>query len=299
MPSWYLLPVPAGIESRLFFDKRLSGTGKRLHDSLHAHPLLMPAAMHRNPFLSVKNPTALIRSRIIEKRIFEARFLCRQLGADIDPQEKTALQQQLDNLVARVEKLRQQAREHAESGHRTMADSVYRDIEQIAIDVPGLRVERAKLAGAEPLVARITGRTVPSESKPDSKPAKPRAKVDQDEEKHEPVAVSSPFARYRLSPVRLIAVGVGIFSIVVLTSLFLLLRGISTPVPMMQEEGDHMILIRPLAVPPAATTTTGNAKIEVETSLDSTASGTSAVERPVGRPRGVNVGALQIEETGQ
>jgi hypothetical protein len=266
---------------------------------LHFHPLLMLVDMHRNPFLAVKNPTALIRSRITEKRIFEARFLCRQLGVDIDPQEKTVLQQQLDNLVVRVEKLRQQAREHAEAGQRTAADAVYRDIELIAIDVPGLREERAKLAGAEPLVARITGRTVLPESESAPKPVTPRAKVDQAEEKHEPGAVSSSFARIRLSPVRLIVVGVGIFSLVVLAGLFFLLRSMPPPVPMVQEESDHIILIRPLAVPPAAMVTKDNTKIEQKTSLDSAASGASTGEEAVVRPRAVSVGALQIEETGQ
>ena len=33
-----------------------------------------------DPVLSVENPVSLIRSRIKEKRLFEARFLCRQLG---------------------------------------------------------------------------------------------------------------------------------------------------------------------------------------------------------------------------
>lgn len=255
----------------------------------------MLAGMQRNP--DVKNPTVLIRSRISEKRIFEARFLCRQLGADIDLQEKSALQQQLENLVVRVEELRQQARIHAEAGQQTAADSVYRDIEQIAIDVPGLREERAKLAGTAPLVARISGRTVPPVAKPITRPAKRRVKVDQGEENHEPVAAFSPFARNRLSPVRLIAVSVGFFFVVVLAALFFLFRGIQTPVPVPQGEGDHMILIRPLAVPPSTTATGDNVKIEKETSGNSTASTDSAVERSAVRPRAVSVGTLQIEDT--
>lgn len=257
----------------------------------------MPAAMNREPFLAVKNPTALIRSRITEKRIFEARFLCRQLGADIDLQEKAALQQQLENLIARVEDLRQQARVHAVAGRRTTADSVYRDIERIAIDVPGLCEERAKLAGAEPLVARITGRTMPPKSKPDRQPAKPREQAGQRVEQHGPVDVSPRYVRTRLSSVRLITAAVAIFSVVVLVSLFFLLRGIPTSAPVMPEKDDHLILIRPLAVPPVTMATMDNATIEEKTSVDSTASDASAVERPVVRPQTVSVGVLQIETT--
>ena len=253
--------------------------------------------MHRNPFLAVKNPTTLIRSRISEKRIFEARFLCRQLGADIDPKEETALQQELENLVARVEELRQQARADAEAGLRARAESVYRDIERIAIDAPGLHEERAKLAGAEPLVARITGRTVPPKPEPATKPVEPRAKAEQREEGQGLAAAPSPVGCNWLPRPRLLVVGVGVFLLLILVVLFILFHGVQTPMPVKPEEGEQAILIRPLTTPSSSTAAVDNAESREETSGDSTVSGDTAVERPVARPGAVSVGSLQVEES--
>jgi hypothetical protein len=116
----------------------------------------MPASKLELP---VENPSALIRARIREKRIFEARFLYRQLGTEIRDKEKTALEGELSGSLEQVKKLQQQAREYAAQGQNDLAAKLYLDIEQIAIDVPGLAEEKKTLAGAEALVARITGKT--------------------------------------------------------------------------------------------------------------------------------------------
>ncbi|MBM9536895.1 hypothetical protein [Desulfobulbus alkaliphilus] len=248
--------------------------------------------------MTVKNPTALIRSRISEKRIFEAGFLCRQLGTEIDPREKTALQQELDSLVARVDELRQQARAHAQEGRRTRADSVYRDIEGIAIDVPGLQEERAKLVGAEPLVARITGRTHTPEPEPATKPDEPMVKAEQREVEHEPAGAFSQVSFNGLARGRMIVLGsVGVLFLVALVVLVALFRGVQPPVLTEPEEGDQAILIRPLTLPPSDTATVIITEIGEESSDDSTVSGDSTVAKPVDRPPTVSVGTLQIEET--
>ncbi len=111
----------------------------------------------------VENPSVLIRSRIKEGRIFEARFLCRQLSADLDAKEKNALIRELAQLQARVEKLQQQARACVAMEEYTLAGKLYQDIELIAIDVPGLAEEKKALEGAEALVAKIVGKTVTQE----------------------------------------------------------------------------------------------------------------------------------------
>jgi len=125
----------------------------------------MPASKLELP---VENPSALIRSRIREKRIFEARFLFRQLGAEIGEMEKSALERELSVSLAQVKKMQQQAREYAAQGQNDLAETLYSEIERIAIDVPGLAEEKKALAGAEALIARTTGKAV--ERKPEVVP---------------------------------------------------------------------------------------------------------------------------------
>ena len=113
--------------------------------------------------LDVDNPSALIRARIRERRIFEARFLCRQLADELGEMERNALEAELARLIGQVERLRQQARAHAEEGRNQQAARTFRDIERIAIDVPGLAAERQTLEGARAVLARITETAVQRE----------------------------------------------------------------------------------------------------------------------------------------
>jgi hypothetical protein len=124
----------------------------------------MPASKSE-PALSVENPSALIRSRIREKRIFEARFLCRQLSAELGGPEKDALTRELSQLQDRVEKLQQRARACVALGEYQQANALYRDIELIAIDVPGLDEEKNALEGAAAIIAKIAGKAVEHEPK--------------------------------------------------------------------------------------------------------------------------------------
>jgi hypothetical protein len=254
----------------------------------------MPAGTHHDPPLPVDNPTALIRSRITEKRIFEARFLCRQLGAEIATAEKIVLQRELEILVARIKDLRQQARAHAAEGLGAAADSVYREIERIAIDVPGLVEERARMEGAEPLIARITGRPLQPETRPPIGPLRPTTGADQGGVKRELLAAPVPSRKTWLSPVRLLAFGACLFFLVVAFALLFLLRGMPTTVPLEQEPAQQTILIRPLAAPPSAAVSTGEAQVAEPVPDDPVAEDGSVALLP-----SVSVGALQIEETAQ
>ena len=74
-----------------------------------------------DPLLDVDNPSALIRARIRERRIFEARFLCRQLADELGEMERNTLEAELARLLGQVERLRQQARAHAEEGRHQQA----------------------------------------------------------------------------------------------------------------------------------------------------------------------------------
>ncbi len=121
------------------------------------------AASTPDPLLDVDNPSALIRARIRERRIFEARFLCRQLADELGEMERNSLEAELARLLGQVERLRQQASAHAEEGRHQQAARTFRDIERIAIDVPGLAAERQALEGARAVLARITDTAVQRE----------------------------------------------------------------------------------------------------------------------------------------
>ena len=108
----------------------------------------------REPEFRIDNPSALIRARIREKRIFEARFLCRQLGGELGPMEKSALEGELSKLLSQVDKLRKQALVHAAAGRLQLAAKVYREIERIAIDVPDVAAERQRIDGAGSLLVQ-------------------------------------------------------------------------------------------------------------------------------------------------
>lgn len=209
----------------------------------------MPASKPE-PALSVENPSALIRSRIREKRIFEARFLCRQLGAELGGPEKDALTRELARLQAEVEKLQQRARACVALGEYQQANALYRDIELIAIDVPGLAEEKKALEGAAAIIAKIAGKAVEHEPR-----VLPRASVPT-----EPPKVIEPPAAVSRRPRRLprlwLVVGVLVFSLLVLL-LFSLRRPLEekplavAPEPS-QAQPTQKIVINPLVPGSAA-----------------------------------------------
>jgi len=137
-----------------------------------------------DPVFAVDDPVSLIRSRMQEKRLFEARFLCRQLAGDMDGTDKKALESELTGLLARVEQLRRQARALVAEGRRNEAAEAYGEIAAIAIDVPGIAEEQRALEGAEVLAARIAGK---ASERPG--PAQPSVPVDVRPQEPAPAAV--------------------------------------------------------------------------------------------------------------
>jgi hypothetical protein len=239
-----------------------------------------------NVAFSVADPTALVRSRIKEKRIYEARFLCRRLGEEIGAKEKSALERELASLLDRVEKLQQQARLALDEGNRERAGQLYREIEQVAIDVPGLAAEMQGLEGAEAVIARMTNK--PPEKRKENTPAQVAAPTVVPEKKTSVVAPMRPPKRR----VRLWLLAAGICLCLVF---FLLLRGgkrekpalpvappaptspsqtisISPLVPALTERADQPGQIAPESVP-------------------------SAVEESPLPASSMNVGPLQIEDS--
>jgi hypothetical protein len=197
-----------------------------------------------NVSLPVADPLTLIRSRIREKRIFEARFLCRRLGNEIGAQEKSALERELAALLTRVEKLQQQARAELDRGNRKRADQLYQDIEQVAIDVPGLAEARQGLEGAEAVIVKITGKS------PEKRPQETKAPIPQVAVAHEEqLPVAKPQRVIKQVPLLwLIAAGLCLSLL-----LFFLLRGggtrekVASPVsPPVTTRPSQTIVIRPL-----------------------------------------------------
>lgn len=116
-------------------------------------------------------PGIQIRRRITEKRVFEARFLLRQLSDDLNIEEKAELAETLGRLQSEAEQLLQEARALAAAGGRERAADLYRRIEELVIDMPGVAEERAALAGAEALAARFAAGPVQEEEPEDWKEA--------------------------------------------------------------------------------------------------------------------------------
>jgi len=112
-----------------------------------------------DPVLSVENPVSLIRSRIKGKRLFEARFLCRQLGDALGAKERLALERELTGLLDQVTTLQQQARVLLDEGQKDQVVRLYNEMEAIAIDVPGLAEEKRALEGSEAIFAKLSSQT--------------------------------------------------------------------------------------------------------------------------------------------
>ncbi len=85
------------------------------------------------------NAGVVIRERIKEKRLFEAQFLFGLLDEDDMPaQERLNLERELDGLLAVVLDLQLQANKYLAEGQHVLARKMHREMERIAIDVPGL-----------------------------------------------------------------------------------------------------------------------------------------------------------------
>lgn len=246
------------------------------------------------PEYHVDNPALLIRLRIREKRLFEARFLFRQFDGEIGATERGQLDIELASLLSRVDKLQRQARETVTAGQRDKALELYRAIEEIAIDVPGLAEEKKGLEGAEAVVARITGKITAKATgtalSARSMAPQPQAAVQQvgppsegQEKPHRPATLR----RWpRLWPA---AACLGLLLI-----LLLLFRGnreerpSSVIPPAASPPPSQKILIRPLASPAAPV---------AEQPESDTGPNEPASEAPASPPS-LHLGTLQVEEAG-
>lgn len=104
----------------------------------------MPTPSHSTPS---HNAAVVIRERIKERRLFEAQFLFGLLDEDdVSPQERLTLERELDGLLAIVRDLHLQANKYLAEGEPDLARKMHREMERIAIDVPGLSSDTAQNA---------------------------------------------------------------------------------------------------------------------------------------------------------
>ena len=233
--------------------------------------------------LSVENPVSLIRSRIKEKRIFEARFLCRQLGDTIGEREKTALEGELAGFLSRVDTLQQQARTLLTEGQKDRAFALYREMEAIAIDVPGLAEEKRALEGAAALAARLAVKT----GEPAALPAVPLVPLLAEDEQDVP---DPPPRNQRRKRGALIWITAGLLGVLLLLFLAWKKGKDALPPPPSPPPPAQKILIRPLVSASPAIAEQPEKEVEP-------AEATSETNVPPSPS--LKLGTLQVEESGR
>lgn len=104
--------------------------------------------MSTSPTVHESSPNAavVIRERIKERRLFEAQFLFGLLDEDdISPQERQVLERELNGLLAVVRDLQLQANKYLAEGEYALARKMHREMERIAVDVPGLEIGKRRI----------------------------------------------------------------------------------------------------------------------------------------------------------
>jgi hypothetical protein len=265
-----------------------------------------------DPVLSVENPVSLIRSRIKEKRLFEARFLCRQLGDALGAKERLALERELTGMMEQVVTLQHQARMLLDEGQKDQVVGLYNEIEAIAIDVPGLSEEKRALEGAEAIIAKLSSQTPPVGHRQHRLAAALAARHDNDMgEQEAPIMPQIPISDKQEQGVAVPAAGTsrkkrvgrlwlaaGLVGLILL--LFFLWRGgkeipspASLPPPTTQK-----ILIRPLvATSPETAEQPTVTKQPVQEEVKPVDQPLPPIEKSVPPAPALKLGALQVEES--
>ncbi|MBM9613022.1 hypothetical protein JWJ90_01840 [Desulfobulbus rhabdoformis] len=115
----------------------------------------MSAGHSSQPLLSSRETLAVITARVKERRLYEARFLSRQLGQGLTAEQRATLDEQLNKSLGQVEQLHAEAKAAFTSGNYERAGILYSQIKAVAIDVPGVREELQALRGATALAQRF------------------------------------------------------------------------------------------------------------------------------------------------
>lgn len=276
----------------------------------------MVASRQSPPLLSPDDTLAVIRSRIEEKRLFEARFLCRKLGQGLTAEQKAALEQELADSLGRADRLRREAKGLIARGEHGAAGALYTRLGAIVIDLPGVDDEIKALAGAEALAARLS-KPVEEEAENESAPVPPREREGMpfpapsvERSMVRTRIASGPVPRKKLpSAIWWLAVGVGG---VVLCALivFVLFWGVSSggkKNPAVAPRQPERIVVQPPAASPGEEAFKPQPSAETPIQPVSTPTAPpvekreAAQEKTVTTPpqSGLKLGTLQIEQSGR
>ena len=242
-----------------------------------------------------EHPAELIQARIREKRLYEARFLFRQLGDEMEVLEREALQAKLTGLFTRIEQLRAQARELMRQGRKGEADEVYGVIEDLARDMPGLAEEKQALAQRGTPAAPVAN----ANEQPSLENTAPLitavAATGKQPSVFPPIQLQPLFTWLRH---RLRSWHWAVLALLVLMLAMLLLRPAEKPsreslqLAVAEQAVSQAIVIRPMVASEQETTS-----LPRQTDPASDALPADTAEIPAVQGKRVHVGALQVEES--
>lgn len=131
----------------------------------------MPTPHLASSQLPSHNAAVVIRERIKEKRLFEAQFLFGLLDEDDIPvEERQALERELDGLLAVVRDLQLQANKYIAEGEYVLARKMHREMERIAVDVPGLEYGKRQVEAQDQAARKAVADPVPEATRPKNEP---------------------------------------------------------------------------------------------------------------------------------
>lgn len=133
----------------------------------------MPTPHLASSQLPSHNAAVVIRERIKEKRLFEAQFLFGLLDEDdIPAEERQALERELDGLLAVVRDLQLQANKYIAEGEYVLARKMHREMERIAVDVPGLEYGKRQVEAQDQAARKAVAdpAPVPEVTRPKNEP---------------------------------------------------------------------------------------------------------------------------------
>lgn len=187
----------------------------------HAMPLMLAVKVMSSEADDIKSPAAVIRDRIEARRLYEARFLFRQLVGELTPANRKQLEQQLEESIHALEQKHRDAVFYAGQGDFGRARKLLEEIEQAAVDFPELDREKERLSPVDSILDSLNrgkgGYRPPGPGKngSSSNSVQPRT----------PVAGSPP-VRLPRKPPRVITVAIlALPAVLAIILVFLLLRG--------------------------------------------------------------------------
>ena len=103
----------------------------------------------------VKSSAAIIQDRIAARRLYEARFLFRQLADELSPASREQLGTMLEDTIHGLEQKHRDAMYFAGQEKHDQAMELLREIELATIDFPDLEREKQRLSPVDPILESL------------------------------------------------------------------------------------------------------------------------------------------------